>query len=102
MRFRAFPGCTGVNPTNLVDIPAKRAGRPAGAITAAKFLQKFTADLNWAHLDIAGTAWKSGVAKGATGRPVPLLLQYLLNEAKSTVPVAQAPRKAAAKRAKKS
>jgi leucyl aminopeptidase len=49
-------------------------------VTAAKFLQRFTKDLNWAHLDIAGTAWKSGAAKGATGRPVPLLVQYLLNQ----------------------
>ena len=55
------------------------AGRAAGAVTAAKFLQKFVGDLPWAHLDIAGTAWKSGAAKGATGRPVPLLLQYLVN-----------------------
>ena len=57
------------------------AGRAGGAITAAKFLQKFTAELPWAHLDIAGTAWKSGAAKGSTGRPVPLLLQYLLDQA---------------------
>ena len=54
------------------------AGRAAGSITAAKFLQKFTANLPWAHLDIAGTAWKGGAAKGATGRPVPLLVQKLL------------------------
>ena len=57
------------------------AGRAGGSITAAKFLQRFAADLPWAHLDIAGTAWKSGAAKGATGRPVPLLVQYLLDEA---------------------
>ena len=57
------------------------AGRAGGAITAAKFLQKFAGELPWAHLDIAGTAWKSGAAKGSTGRPVPLLLQYLLDEA---------------------
>ncbi len=56
-------------------------GRAAGAITAAKFLQKFAADMRWAHLDIAGTAWRSGAAKGATGRPVPLLHQYLLDVA---------------------
>ncbi len=49
-----------------------------GAITAAKFLQRFAAKFSWAHLDIAGTAWKSGAAKGATGRPVGLLLDYLL------------------------
>jgi len=77
--------------SNFADM-GNVAGRAGGAITAAKFLQKFTADLPWAHLDIAGTAWKSGTAKGSTGRPVPLLLQYLLNEA--TV-VAKAPVKAA-------
>ena len=55
--------------------------RGLSSITAAKFLQKFTADMRWAHLDIAGTAWRSGAAKGATGRPVPLLLQYLLDVA---------------------
>jgi leucyl aminopeptidase len=48
-------------------------------VTAAKFLQKFTTSYPWAHLDIAGTAWKSGAVKGATGRPVLLLLNYLLN-----------------------
>ena len=53
------------------------AGRAAGAVTAAKFLQRFTGKFDWAHLDIAGTAWKSGAAKGATGRPVGLLLEYL-------------------------
>ena len=57
-------------------------GRAGGAITAAKFLQRFTAKLRWAHLDIAGTAWKSGAAKGATGRPVPLLTHYVLSQAK--------------------
>jgi leucyl aminopeptidase len=66
--------------SNFADM-GNIAGRAAGSITAAKFLQKFAADLNWAHLDIAGTAWKSGPAKGSTGRPVPLLLQYLMNEA---------------------
>lgn len=62
--------------SNFADM-GNVAGRAAGAITAAKFLQKFVAEQPWAHLDIAGTAWKSGAAKGATGRPVPLLLQYL-------------------------
>lgn len=57
---------------------ANVAGREAGAVTAAKFLHRFVGDTPWAHLDIAGTAWKSGAAKGATGRPVGLLLQYLL------------------------
>ena len=56
-------------------------GRAAGTITAACFLSKFTKKYNWAHLDIAGTAWRSGAKKGATGRPVPMLTQYLLNRA---------------------
>lgn len=56
-------------------------GRPGGAITAACFLSKFTEKYKWAHLDIAGTAWKSGAEKGATGRPVPLLAQFLLKQA---------------------
>ncbi len=60
---------------------ANTGGRPAGAITAGAFLSRFTKKYNWAHLDVAGTAWKSGKEKGATGRPVPLLTQYLLNRA---------------------
>jgi len=56
-------------------------GRAGGAITAAMFLKRFTAKLAWAHLDIAGTAWKSGAAKGATGRPVPLLTHFVLGRA---------------------
>ncbi len=56
-------------------------GRAGGTITAACFLSRFTKDYRWAHLDIAGTAWKSGKEKGATGRPVPLLAQYLINRA---------------------
>ncbi len=63
--------------TNFADV-ANVGGRPAGVITAAKFLQRFTEKYVWAHLDIAGTAWKTGLAKGATGRPVGLLLDYLL------------------------
>ena len=63
--------------TNFADV-ANVAGRAGGAVTAAKFLQRFAADFAWAHLDIAGTGWKSGQAKGATGRPVPLLLDFLL------------------------
>ena len=62
--------------TNFADV-ANVAGRQAGAVTAAKFLQRFAGQMPWAHLDIAGTAWRSGAAKGATGRPVPLLMQYL-------------------------
>jgi leucyl aminopeptidase len=60
---------------------ANIGGRWGGAITAACFLSKFTKKFNWAHLDIAGTAWKSGADKGATGRPVPLLSYYLLDRA---------------------
>jgi leucyl aminopeptidase len=55
--------------------------RAGGAITAAMFLKRFTAKYPWAHLDIAGSAWKSGAAKGATGRPVPLLTQFVLSRA---------------------
>ena len=64
--------------SNFADM-ANVAGRAAGSVTAAKFLQRFTAKYPWAHLDIAGTAWKSGAVKGSTGRPVALLLTYLLN-----------------------
>ncbi len=67
--------------TSFADV-ANVAGRAGGAITAAKFLQRFTKKFPWAHLDIAGTAWKSGKEKGATGRPVALLLEYLLAQAK--------------------
>jgi len=56
-------------------------GRAGGSITAACFLARFTRSYRWAHLDIAGTAWKSGKEKGATGRPVPLLVQFLVNYA---------------------
>ncbi len=64
--------------SNFADM-ANIGGRDAGAITAACFLARFTKKLHWAHLDIAGTAWKTGKEKGATGRPVPLLTQYLLD-----------------------
>ena len=66
--------------THFADV-ANVGGRPAGAVTAAKFLQRFATEYPWAHLDIAGTAWKGGAAKGATGRPVGLLVQYLLAQA---------------------
>ena len=56
---------------------ANIGGRAAGAVTAACFLARFAGKFDWAHLDIAGTAWKSGAAKGATGRPVPLLVRFL-------------------------
>ncbi|MDI3380655.1 leucyl aminopeptidase [Xenophilus aerolatus] len=81
--------------TQFADV-ANVAGRAGGAITAAKFLQRFTSDFPWAHLDIAGTAWKSGAAKGSTGRPVPLLLTYLLGRqgaAASPVPSGKRVRK---------
>jgi leucyl aminopeptidase len=64
--------------SNFADF-ANVAGREGGAVTAACFLSRFTDGVDWAHLDIAGTAWRSGAAKGATGRPVPLLMQYLLS-----------------------
>lgn len=69
--------------TNFADV-ANIAGRAAGVVTAAKFLQRFATKFPWAHLDIAGTAWKGGAAKGATGRPVPLLLDYLLSQVPAT------------------
>jgi leucyl aminopeptidase len=64
--------------SNFADM-ANVGGRDAGAVTAACFLSRFAKKLHWAHLDIAGTAWRSGKNKGATGRPVPLLVQYLLD-----------------------
>ncbi len=66
--------------SNFADLQ-NIGGRPAGTITAATFLAHFAQNYPWAHLDIAGTAWKSGKDKGATGRPVPLLLQFLKNHA---------------------
>ena len=63
--------------SNFADM-ANIGGRPAGSVTAACFLSRFTRDMKWAHLDIAGTAWVSGKAKGATGRPVGLLTEFLI------------------------
>ncbi len=60
---------------------ANIGGKGAGTITAACFLSRFTEKYPWAHLDIAGTAWRSGDNKGATGRPLPLLMQFLLHRA---------------------
>jgi len=60
---------------------ANIGGRTAGAVTAACFLARFTKNMTWAHLDIAGTAWHSGANKGATGRPVPMLARFLINRA---------------------
>ncbi len=65
--------------SNFADM-GNVGGRAGGAITAAMFLRKFTGKYRWAHLDIAGTAWKSGAAKGATGRPVPLLTHFVLSQ----------------------
>ena len=83
--------------SNFADM-GNVAGRAGGSITAAKFLQKFVGDIPWAHLDIAGTAWKGGAAKGSTGRPVGLLFQYLLTQA--AAPAKQSAKPAAKPRAK--
>ncbi|MDC9614635.1 leucyl aminopeptidase [Xenorhabdus khoisanae] len=64
--------------SNFADM-VNSCGRSGGAITAGAFLSRFATKYNWAHLDVAGTAWRSGKAKGATGRPVALLSQFLLN-----------------------
>ena len=66
--------------SNFADM-ANIGGRAGGSITAACFLSRFTKKYDWAHLDIAGTAWKSGKEKGGTGRPVPLLTTFLVNRA---------------------
>jgi leucyl aminopeptidase len=62
---------------------ANVGGRPAGSVTAACFLAKFAKKFKWAHLDIAGTAWRSGKDKGSTGRPVPMLTEFLVGRADS-------------------
>ena len=80
--------------TNFADV-ANVAGRAAGAVVAAKFLHRFAKNYPWAHLDIAGTAWKGGASKGSTGRPVGLLLEFLL--AQEGTAAAPAAKKAAAK-----
>jgi leucyl aminopeptidase len=66
--------------SNFADM-ANIGGQPGGAVTAACFLARFAKAYHWAHLDIAGTAWRGGGEKGSTGRPVPMLLQYLINQA---------------------
>ena len=66
--------------TNFADM-ANVGGREGGAITAAAFLAKFTQGMKWAHMDIAGTAWLGGALKGATGRPMPLLTDFLVHRA---------------------
>ena len=69
--------------SNFADM-ANIGGRPAGSITAACYLARFTRKLKWAHLDIAGTAWRGGRDKGSTGRPVPLLVRYALRQSGRT------------------
>jgi leucyl aminopeptidase len=68
--------------SNFADL-ANVGGREGGACTAASFLSKFAKDLHWAHLDVAGTAWLGGAQKGSTGRPVPLLADFLLHRARA-------------------
>jgi leucyl aminopeptidase len=68
--------------SNFADF-ANIGGRPGGAITAACYLARFAKKLRWAHLDVAGTAWKSGREKGSTARPVPLLVRFALRRAAS-------------------
>jgi leucyl aminopeptidase len=68
--------------SNFADF-ANIGGRPAGSVTAACFLARFARKFKWAHLDIAGTAWRSGKEKGATARPVPLLTEFLVRRAKA-------------------
>jgi leucyl aminopeptidase len=68
--------------SNFADI-ANIGGREGGACTAASFLSKFAKDLQWAHLDVAGTAWLGGAQKGSTGRPVPLLVDFLINRVRA-------------------
>ena len=76
--------------TRFADV-SNLAGREASPVTAAKFLQRFVGNFPWAHLDIAGSAWSGAAAKGATGRPVGLLLEYLLSLSalKKTRPVSR-------------
>jgi leucyl aminopeptidase len=68
--------------SNFADMANIGTPGKAGSVVAACFLARFTKAYKWAHLDVAGTAWKSGAAKGATGRPVPLLTHYLMRRAK--------------------
>ncbi|RLA03426.1 MAG: leucyl aminopeptidase, partial [Gammaproteobacteria bacterium] len=66
--------------SNFADM-SNLGGPAAGSITAACFLSRFAKKYQWAHIDIAGTAWKKGKQKGGTGKPVPLLSQYIINRA---------------------
>ncbi|MFL6655325.1 MAG: leucyl aminopeptidase, partial [Sulfurifustis sp.] len=72
--------------SNFADMANVSGGREAGTILGACFLSRFTRDYKWAHLDIANTAWKGGKDKGATGRPVPLLVQFLISRARKESP----------------
>jgi leucyl aminopeptidase len=67
--------------SNFADVANIGTPGKAGAVLAACFLARFTKAYKWAHIDIAGTAWKTGGAKGATGRPVPLLANFLMRQA---------------------
>jgi leucyl aminopeptidase len=80
---------------------ANVGGRPAGSVTAACFLAKFAGKFKWAHLDIAGTAWRSGKDKGSTGRPVPMLTEFLVARADAAAASPPAKAKSAARRATK-
>jgi leucyl aminopeptidase len=71
--------------SNFADM-ANIGGRPAGSVTAACFLSRFTRKYRWAHIDIAGVAWKSGKEKGATGRPVPMLTRFLIQRSAAKRP----------------
>ena len=75
--------------SNFADF-ANIGGREGGACTAATFLSKFAKDLDWAHLDVAGTAWLGGSQKGSTGRPIPLLVDFLIHRAREQGPIAVA------------
>ncbi|MDH5435186.1 MAG: leucyl aminopeptidase [Gammaproteobacteria bacterium] len=68
--------------SNFADM-ANVGGREAGTITAGCFLSRYTKKFHWAHVDIAGTAWKSGNEKGSTGRPVPMLTQFIIDKCKN-------------------
>ena len=68
--------------SNFADM-ANVGGREAGSVVAACFLAKFVKDVNWAHLDVAGSAFHGGARKGASGRPVPLLFNYLVGQTRS-------------------
>ena len=75
--------------SNFADM-ANIGGRPAGSVTAACFLSRFTKKYPWAHLDIAGVAWNGGKQKGSSGRPIPLLVYFLLNRAQGVPAVSKA------------